>query len=144
MMRLKTFFAGCGLAFAVALGGCANGSDGIGLGLTTASVEDPAPVAKTAAAKPAISPACVELAAKINAARAEGTPARVAKVAESRGGRTVNMKRASLAKMAELDALNQKFLTECSVVANSPAPRTTASARAAAAAQPILAPTRAQ
>lgn len=139
-MRLRTFSAGIGLALAAALGGCADGEN---FGLVTAAIEQPAPAQKVAA-KPSIDPACVELAARINAARDEGTPGRVAKVAENKGGRTVSIKRASLAKVAELDAMNEKFLKRCSVVANSPAPTATAAAAPSSATQPILDPAKPQ
>jgi hypothetical protein len=108
-MRLMIIIAATGFVAAALLAGCANND---GLGLTTASLEP----ARTAA-KPSIDPACVTLAAKINEARAEGTPGRVADVAAAENKpRIVNIKRTSLAKVTELDAMNKEFQARCSTV----------------------------
>lgn len=93
------------LIAALALAGCANGS-GPNL-LTTSSVANPKPE------KMAVNPVCTTLTAKINAARQEGTPARVHAIATGKT-RTVSIKRASLAKVAELDKLNAEFQMKCS------------------------------
>ena len=122
-MRLMIIIAATGFVAAALLAGCANND---GLGLTTASLEP----ARTAA-KPSIDPACVTLAAKINEARAEGTPGRVADVAAAENKpRIVNIKRTSLAKVTELDAMNKEFQARCSTVPT----------QSAAAAAPITAP----
>ncbi len=108
-MRLMIIIAATGFVAAALLAGCANND---GLGLTTASLEP-----TRTAAKPSIDPACVTLAAKINEARAEGTPGRVADVANAENKpRIVNIKRTSLAKVAELDAMNKDFQARCSTV----------------------------
>ena len=110
-MRLIITIAATGLLTGALLGGCASGD---GLGLTTASLDTATP---KVASKPSVDPACVTLAAKINEARAEGTPGRVAKVASAENKpRIVNIKRASLAKVAELDAMNQEFQARCSTL----------------------------
>ncbi len=95
-----------GLAIAVALAGCANDPNS---SLITSSVAKPKPT------KVAVDPACAALATMINSARQEGTPARVRAVAASNNkSRTVNIKRASLSKVAELDKLNAEFQMKCS------------------------------
>lgn len=104
-------------AGAASLAGCA--ADG-GLDLmTTGSIGNQA--TETAVAKaPAIDPACVELTAKIDQLRKEGTPERLAKVAEGKS-KTANVKRDALARMAELDAANQEFQARCSTIGASSA-----------------------
>jgi hypothetical protein len=90
-------------------GGCASEGDVLGgANLTTASVGSP-----QAQARPAIDPACVQLAARIDALRQEGFVARVEKAAQGKSS-TVSVKRASLAKMTELDKANAEFQAKCS------------------------------
>mgnify|MGYP001815732832 CR=1 FL=1 len=127
-MRLMTLVAASGLVAAGFLGGCATDSD---LGLTTASL---APTEN--AKKTSVHPACIALAAKISDARAEGTPDRFAKVATAENkSRIVSIKRDSLAKVAELDALNKQFQARCSTISTAaapmPKPMTTTAAPAA-------------
>ncbi|MEL7048737.1 MAG: hypothetical protein AAFO75_07205 [Pseudomonadota bacterium] len=105
------------------MAGCA--ADG-GLDLTTGSLTTPAPT--TVAKAPAIDPVCIELTAKIDALRKEGTPERIAKVATGKTS-TANVKRTALARMTELDAANQQFQAKCSKI-SAPAPRTAAVAPA--------------
>ena len=88
----------------LALGGCANN----GNGLTTASLVEQ-DVAKTSK----FDPACVSLTAKIDGLRKEGTMARLAKVSEGKTRSTL-VKRAALAKAAELDRANAEFQAKCS------------------------------
>lgn len=126
-MRLMFLIAATGLVAAALLGGCASND---GLGLTTASLTP-----QKTAAKPTVDPECVTLAAKINEARAEGTPGRVADVAAAQNKpRIVNIKRASLAKVTELDAMNQEFQARCSTVptqsASAPSPANPAASTA--------------
>ena len=135
-MRLKLTLATCGLVAATILAGCAAGDS---TGLTTASIGE-----TRTASKPTIDPTCVTLAVQISDARAEGTPARVANVANAeKKSPIVNIKRESLAKLAKLDALSKEFQARCSTVPmqaaalpKSPgtAPTTKASARKAASA----------
>jgi hypothetical protein len=98
-----------GLTAALALAGCSGGS-GENL-LTTSSINQPQKVA----AKPSVDPVCASLSNQINATRQEGTPARVNAVSTGKT-RMVTIKRASLAKMAELDRLNNEFQAKCSKV----------------------------
>jgi len=126
-MRLTILVAASGLLAAGLLGGCATDSD---LGLTTSSI-----ASTENANKPTVDPNCIALAAKISDARAEGTPDRVAKVATAENkSRVVSIKRDSLAKVAELDALNKQFQARCSTIstAAAPMPKPTASATATA------------
>ena len=126
------------LTAALALAGCANGSNSNLL--TTSSVTKPKP------AKVAIDPVCMTLAAKINAVRQEGTPARVHAIATGKT-RSVNIKRASLAKVAELDKLNAEYQMKCSKypgiqTAAAPQIATPATPRAAQAAKKPVAAAR--
>ncbi len=63
--------------------------------------------------KPKANPQCVTLAAQIEGLRREGVAERVEQAAKGKG-ETVSMKRASLAKVAELNALNTEFQNKCS------------------------------
>ena len=103
-MRPIKIFMFAGLAITVALAGCSTGPSS---NLTTASVAKPKPE------KMAINPTCVRLSSQISALRREGTPARVHKVATGKT-KTAVVKRASLAKVAELDRLNAQFQATCS------------------------------
>ena len=108
-MRPIQILASAGLIVALALAGC-NGGSGENL-ITTSSINKP----QAAAANSAINPVCTSLSAQINATRQEGTPARLHAVSTGKT-RTVKIKRASLAKMAELDRLNTEFQEKCSKV----------------------------
>ncbi|MGI9478459.1 MAG: hypothetical protein ACR2PI_17285 [Hyphomicrobiaceae bacterium] len=127
-MRPTKILTFTSLVAALALAGCANGS-GPNL-LTTSSVSKPKPK------KVVANPACTALAAQIKSVRLEGTPARVHAVATGKT-RTVSIKRASLAKVAELDRLNAEFQMKCSMY---PGTQTAAAAPIAAPAKPIAAP----
>ncbi|PPC87571.1 MAG: hypothetical protein CTY31_07160 [Hyphomicrobium sp.] len=83
--------------------GCSNN----GTTLSTASV---AP--NQVAAAPKIDPACTTLASQIETLRAEGTPERLEKAAEGKSA-SVQIKRASLAKQAELNKANADFQMKC-------------------------------
>lgn len=107
------------------LGACAD-SGLLGSSLTTASV-DPAAQSKAAAAK--VDPACVQLTARIDALRKEGFVERVEKASSGKSA-TVQVKRASLAKMTELEKANAEFQARCSTL---PGPSQQAMAPAAAA-----------
>ncbi|MFN0218119.1 MAG: hypothetical protein ACKVP4_04795 [Hyphomicrobium sp.] len=91
-------------ALAAAVSGCSNS----GAPLATASVAPDKPVV----AQPRVDPACVALASQIDTLRAEGTVERLEKAA---AGKTANVqvKRASLAKQAELNKANADFQTRC-------------------------------
>lgn len=108
-----------GLVAAIAVAGCSGNQTS---SLSTSSV------AKPAATKVALDPTCVRLTSQINALRQEGTPARVHKVANGKT-KTAIIKRASLAKVAELDRLNAQFQMKCSKypgIQAAAAPRTQA------------------
>ena len=128
-MRLTILVTASGLLAAGLLGGCATDNE---LGLTTSSITQ-----AEQASKPKVDPACIALAAKISDARAEGTPDRVAKVASAQDkSRVVSIKRDSLAKVTELDALNKQFQARCSTLSTTTAalPKATAAAPAPATA----------
>ncbi len=104
-MRPTKILTITGLTVAMALTGCANDPNS---GLITSSVAQPKPV------KVAVDPTCTALTAMINSVRQEGTPARVHAVATSKSKtRMVNIKRASLVKIAELDKLNAEYQMKC-------------------------------
>jgi len=126
-MRPIQILTSAGVTVALALAGCSGGS-GNGL-LTTSSIEQQA-----AAAKPTIDPVCASLSNQINATRQEGTPARVNAVSTGKT-RMVTIKRASLAKVAELDRLNREFQAKCSKL---PVRQTAAIAQPAKPAQQLL------
>lgn len=90
---------------AMAAGGCA--VDGAGNPLTTSAVIAPE---KMAAAK--IDPACATLTSQIDTLRKEGAVERLEKAAEGKG-QSVQVKRASLAKQAELNKANADFQAKC-------------------------------
>ena len=104
-MRPTKILTTAGLTVAMALAGCANDPNST---LMTSSVAKPKPV------KFAVDPTCTALTAMINSVRQEGTPARVRAVATSNNKtRMVNIKRASLVKLAELDKLNAEYQMKC-------------------------------
>ena len=88
-------------AATAALAGCAADN-----ALQTASVADQ----KQAQAK--VDPACIALAQQINTLRAEGSVERLEKAAEGKG-KSVNVKRTSLATQVELNQANAQFQAKC-------------------------------
>lgn len=125
----------------MAAGGCA--VDGAGNPLTTSAVLAPE---KTAAAK--IDPACATLTSQIETLRKEGAVERLEKAAEGKG-QSVQVKRASLAKQAELNKANADFQAKCGpqipkaqsaqaapAAATTPAAQKTASSASSAAPTP--------
>ena len=91
------------------LGGCAADTAGI-----TTSAVDPKTGPVTASAK--VDPACVTLMSQIDGLRKDGVTERVEKAAKGKSA-TINVKRASLAKMTELDKANAEFQAKCSTLA---------------------------
>jgi hypothetical protein len=83
--------------------GCSNSATP----LSTASV---AP--DKVAAAPRIDPACATLASQIDNLRADGTVERLEKAADGKSS-SVQVKRASLAKQAELNKANADFQAKC-------------------------------
>lgn len=111
------------------LGGCSGDMSNMfaNNGMTTAAVD-----------KPAVDPTCVALNSKIDGLRKEGVSDRAAQAASSGKTSTVQVKRASLAQLAELDKANAEFQAKCSTL--GPRAATAAAAPApAAAAQPKVA-----
>lgn len=109
-MRPTTLISIAAIAVGTTLAGCA-GDPTTDL-LTTASIAKPAP-SQAHPYEPAFDPACPGLKSKITSIRAEGTPGRVHKVATGKT-KIVRIKRASIAKVAELDRLNAEFQAKCS------------------------------
>ena len=106
-MTVRNILISSALLFgSMAAGGCA--LDGAGNPLTTSAVVAPE---KTAAAK--IDPACATLTSQIETLRKEGAVERLEKAAEGKG-QSVQVKRASLAKQAELNKANADFQAKCS------------------------------
>lgn len=89
-------------------------------------------VAPQTVAAPRVDPACAALAAHIDTLKAEGSPERLEKMAAGKSA-SVQVKRASLAKQAELNRANADFQAKCSLI---PRPQTAAVA-APAAVQPV-------
>ncbi len=91
-------------AVSAVLAGCSNS----GAPLATASV---APE-KQAVAAPRVDPACLALASQIDGLRTEGSVERLEKAAAGKTA-SVQVKRASLAKQAELNKANADFQAKC-------------------------------
>ena len=102
-MKSRTISSFAIIALATFAGGCAND----GSGLATASVA-PDKVAQA----PKVDPVCVSLASQIDTLRKEGAVERLEKAA---AGKTtsVQVKRTSLAKQAELNKANADFQAKC-------------------------------
>ena len=119
-MRLATRTLATLSVASLLLAGCA--SDGQ-LGLTTASVAPPEPVAEK------LDPACIALNRQIAALREEGTASRLGEISKGKTP-SVSVKRAALARVAELDRLNWEFQSRCSKYPQQ-------AAQAAAAVKPV-------
>ncbi len=94
------------LGMTLALGACAS-EQLIGGGTTTSALPE-----KSASADPA----CGPLANQIDTLRKDGVADRVAAASQGKTP-TVNMKRESLAKVAELNKANADFQSKCSTIA---------------------------
>ena len=92
------------------LAGCAN--DGT-LGTSNLTTSAVAPVASAA---PKVDPACVALAAQIDQLRQEGTIDRLQQASQGKSA-NVQVKRASLAKQADLNRVNAEFQVKCATIA---------------------------
>ena len=100
-------------ALGALLAGCA--SDDLGGMFSTASIAPAAPAAPAAAAAPAaprVDTACLQLAGQIDQLKKDGTIEKLEKVA---AGKTtsVQVKRAAIAKQAELNKAYADFQTRC-------------------------------
>ena len=93
---------------ALSLGACAANTPD----LTTQAIP-------TKVAQPKADPACTALAAQIAQVEREGTVGRVEQAGTGKT-RLVNIKRASLLKVAELNRLNSEYRTKCSAALNAP------------------------
>lgn len=94
------------------LAGCASdGAFGTSANMTTSAV--------TPVAAPKVDPACVTLAAQIDSLRQEGTIDRLQKASEGKTA-SVQVKRASLAKQAELNKANADFQAKCATITPKP------------------------
>lgn len=124
MLTTRSIVPAIVIASALVLSGCA-ADNPFGSGPATTSALP---------AKPKVDPACVALASRIDALRKEGAADRVAEVAKGKGA-TVTVKRASLAKVAELNQANAEFQAKCSTVAQ-PATQPVAAPKTAAAVPP--------
>lgn len=102
-LRLRNFIP---LAVALATVGCAQGANS----LSTASVATGNDKVATAAGK--VDPACVTLASQIETLRNEGTIDKLEKASSGKSA-NVQIKRAALAKQAELNKANADFQTRC-------------------------------
>ena len=111
---------------ALALGACSSdgGLGGLNFGDQTAASTATAALPE----KPKVDPACQALAAKIAELKQDGAVDRVEKAAQGKGD-TVSVKRASLAKVSELNKVNAEFQARCTNV------------RAASATPPAAQPT---
>lgn len=93
------------LVLAAVAAGCASDSGGL---VSTSSVAPD----KVAAAAPKIDPACVTLSSQIDSLRKEGAVERLEKAASGKTA-SVQVKRTSLAKQAELNKANADFQAKC-------------------------------
>lgn len=123
---IKKFATPFALTATLLLGACSS-TDGL-FGMT-----DTPTTTAALPEKPRANPACAPLAAKISELRKEGAVERVAQASHGKG-ESVNVKRASLAKVTELDRANAEFQTKCSTVVIAPGATTVAVATPAAAA----------
>jgi len=94
--------------------------------------------ASIAPPQPKVDPACVSLSAKIEELRKEGITEKVQQASAGKGA-TVSVKRASLAKMAELDKANADFQAKCSTITPKQQTAQAVPAASAAAAAPSAA-----
>lgn len=129
----KTIIAPASLVLcgALMLGACS--SDG---GLLSFGDSTPA-AAQTAALpeKPKVDAGCQALAAKITELKQDGAVDRVEKAAQGKSD-TVNVKRASLAKVGELNKANAEFQARCSTLRSSAATQPAVTQPVPTAAQP--------
>lgn len=100
-------------AVSILSAGCASEGNLLGSSLTTSSVAPVADATKTAA--PRVDPACVALTARIDGLRKEGFVQGVEKASAGKSS-SVTVKRASLAKMTELEKANAEFQAKCSTL----------------------------
>lgn len=100
------------LALGAVLAGCA--SDDMAGMFSTAAIAPPAPAAAPAApaAAPRVDTACLQLAGQIDQLKKDGTIEKLEKVADGKST-SVQVKRAALAKQAELNKANAEYVAKC-------------------------------
>lgn len=114
MGKLHLIAGATTLGLALSLAGCA--SEGGLLGGATGATE---PTASIATARPRVDTACAPLAQKIDELRREGSVDRVEQAAAGKGA-TVQVKRESLVKVAELNKAHAEFQSKCSTFRPAP------------------------
>ena len=92
-------------AVMAALAGCSNTGPSIATGTL--------PLEKAPVTTARVDPQCVSLANQIDGLRAEGSVDRLEKAATTGKSSNVQVKRATLAKQAELNRVNAEFQTKC-------------------------------
>lgn len=102
------------IAGALLVAGCSSDSNLLSNAFTTQAITPQTTAAAAVAATPKADPACVSLASRIDSLRQDGVIERAEKAAQGKTA-TVQVKRASLGQLAELDKLNAEFQTKCSV-----------------------------
>jgi hypothetical protein len=125
-MKARMLVAASAASFGIFAAGCAN--DGSGGLLTTQGI---APAKAETAAK--VDPACASLASQIDTLRKDAAVESLEKASAGKSS-NVSVKRASLAKQAELNKANADFQTKCGPVLPKPQ---SAQAPASAAVQPV-------
>ncbi len=106
MLKTRAPLVVAAMTAALVLGAC-SATDGLLGGATTTSAIPE---------KPRVDPACVTLASQIDTLRKDGVADRVAEAAKGKSA-TVNVKRESLGKVAELNKANADFQAKCGTVA---------------------------
>ena len=110
MAKTHLTAAGIALSLTLSLAGCAGGTgDLFGSGTTTAALPE----------KPKVDPACALLSGKIADLRKDGVVERAEQASQGKTT-TVNVKRESLGKLAELNKANVEFQTKCSTYKPAP------------------------
>ena len=110
MAKTHLTAAGIALSLTLSLAGCAGGTgDLFGAGTTTAALPE----------KPKVDPTCALLAGKIAELRKDGVVERTEQAAQGKTT-TVNVKRESLGKLADLNKANVEFQSKCSTYKAAP------------------------
>ncbi len=133
-LRQKTTWSGTGetmirpfaslaiVTVAALSAGCsADSSSLFGNALTTQAISPAVQSGATPVAGGKVDPVCAALAARIDQLRQDGVTERAEKAAAGKGN-TVQVKRASLGQLADLDKANAEFQAKCSTIPR-PAPQ---------------------
>lgn len=116
-MRLRGLAITVGLISAMGSAGCSSTDGMFGSSLSTAAI--PTAQQTVATAAPKLDPTCVAIQQRIDVLRSDGVVQRAEKAAMGKG-QTVQVKRASLAQLAELDKANTEFQARCSTLGPRP------------------------